>query len=102
LTSPRARRSRADLIIIDRRVALGGGRRVGTSVKVLLCFAARLFEHTGEKVSDRFASVVLREHQVRAGYAALFRALETCDLLGCEPVGEVSPANRAVVVFGRG
>lgn len=71
-------------------------------MKVLLCFVARFFEHTGEKVSECFAPVVLREHEVSAGCAALFRALETCDLLGCELIGEVSPASRGVVVFGRG
>jgi hypothetical protein len=36
-----------------------------------------------EHVSDRLASVDLREREVGAGHAELFRALETCDLLGC-------------------
>ena len=33
---------------------------------VLLCFPARLFEHAVEHVSDRLASVVLRERDVGA------------------------------------
>ena len=69
---------------------------------VLLCFPARLFEHAVEHVSDRLASVVLRERKVGAGNAELLRVLETYDLLGCQLVGEVSPAGRVVVVRSHG
>ena len=69
---------------------------------VLLCFPARLFEHAGEHVSDRLASVDLREREVGAGRAELFRVLETCDLLGCQLVGEVSLGCRVVVVRSHG
>jgi hypothetical protein len=34
------------------------------------------------------------EREVGAGHAELFRVLETCDLLGCQLVGEVSPAGQ--------
>jgi hypothetical protein len=70
--------------------------------EVLLCFPARLFEHAVEHVSDRLASVVLREREVGAGYAELFRVIETCDLRGCQLVGEVSSGGRVVVVRSHG
>ena len=70
--------------------------------EVLLCFPARLFEHAVEHVSGRLASVVLREREVGAGYAELFRVIETCDLRGRQLVGEVSPGGRVVVVRSHG
>ena len=64
--------------------------------QILLRFPAGLFEHAGEKVSERFASVVLREREVSAGYAELFDALKTRDLLGCQLVDQVAPGSGVV------
>jgi hypothetical protein len=80
----------------------GRGYRGRPSSQVLLRFPARLFEHAGEKVSERFAWVVLREREVSAGHTELFGALKTRDLLGCQLVRQVAPGGRVVVVFGRG
>jgi hypothetical protein len=62
---------------LGRFVCCTSRPRTRRSSQVLLRFPARLFEHAGEKVSERFASVVLREHEVSAGYAELFGALKT-------------------------